>query len=141
VDFQPRAKIADRLKAHIQNGIALEAIKEELLHQMCLSNNWLHIDYWGCWVEAFPVEGPPGAISWEDFTASIRKLPAKPAEESETSGRYLLTADNVSSMLRSLEAHKHELTIMSQPEIDHLQRWQAFCRKHPSFCVVYQIDF
>jgi hypothetical protein len=140
VDFERTTSAAQRLEK-IRNGSTLEDIKERLLYEISVSHNFLYLDYWGCWVEAFPIEGPPGAITWEDFTAPMRSAPKAKKEEWDTSGCYLLTDENVSAILRSLEVHRHELTNMREPEIDQLRRWQAFCRKHPEISILYQIDF
>ncbi|HKF24062.1 MAG TPA: hypothetical protein VKE93_20990 [Candidatus Angelobacter sp.] len=141
IDF-PRATTAtERLKLKSQHGTALEEIKDDLLREMCVSAVSISVDYWGCWADVFAGKDPADAIPWEDFTAPIRRRHKTEKEEWETSGRYLLTDENVDSILRSLEAHKNELTIMGEPEITHLRLWQTFCRRVRGFCIVYQIDF
>jgi hypothetical protein len=138
VDFERATKAAERLKTQLHHGRTLEEIKDELLWEICIGGRFLYLDYWGCWVEAFPVEGPPGAVPWDEFTVPIR---AVAETNKEASGGYLLTDANAGAIIRSLTVHRNELTIMGDPEIDQLRRWRAFCLKHPGFCILYQIDF
>jgi len=141
IDFEPTTPNVDRLKTKLDQGTGLNDIKEELLRELCTMRGFLYLDYWGCWVEAFPVEGPPGAVSWETFLAPIRPPRPKEPEPWEVSGSYLLTSENVEAILQSLKRHKDELQIMTQAEIDRVAVWHRFCAKDPGYCVLYQIDF
>ena len=141
VDFRRDASSAERLKTKLDQGTTLEEIKDDLLQNLCLARNFLYVDYWGCWSEIFSVEGAPGSIPWEDFTAPMRGAIPSKKEKWGTSGCYLLTDDNVSAIMRGLETHQDELTIMSSQEVERVRRWQSFCRKMPTFCMTYQNDF
>jgi hypothetical protein len=140
VEFNFAATAVERLAILTETGSTLEKIKEELLSKLCISY-WQHLDYWGCSSEAFRGD-PPGAITWEEFTAPMYNAAGKPQPEPlGSSGCYLLTSDNVDSILKSLDSHRQELQIMGDAQIERLRGWQAFCRKHAGFCILYQIDF
>lgn len=139
-NFDSLVTAAERFKVLIETGSTIEEIKEELLHELCVSH-WLYIDYWGCSSEVFN-GSPPGAITWEEFAAPIYSAASQPKQEAVgSSGCYLLTHENIDSILKSLEFHRHELEIMDGPKIDRLRSWQNLCRKHPGFSILYQIDF
>jgi hypothetical protein len=142
VDFAPATSNIERLQTIMGHGIRLHEIKKELLRVLCTMEGFFYLDYWGCWVEAFAFpDAPPGAILWEDFIAPIQARNPGPDDLMGSSGTYLLTPENIASILRSLEEHKHELTIMKQSDIDKLKGWQAFCKKDYGFCTIYQMDF
>jgi hypothetical protein len=139
VDFFPTILSAERLRVLLGNGETIEVIKEELLRELC-TGGWLYVDYWGCYAEVFAGGDPPGAVTWEAFTKAMHpeNTSAKP---DGASGCYLLTNDNVDSILRSLEEHRAEVKIMNESQIAQLKAWRDFCRKFTGFCVLYQIDF
>lgn len=114
----------------------LDEIKRDLILHLCSSCAFLHVDYWGCWAEVFTNGASETIVTWESFAA-----PIDPKTEMDVSSScYLLTNDNVQAILDSLEAHRSDVTIMSDAEIDRLRSWRAFCLKHPEFCVLYHID-
>lgn len=139
IDFDSGITAAERFKILIETGSTIEEIKEELLRELCISH-WLYVDYWGCYAEVFGAD-PPGAITWEEFIAPMYRTAGSKQEEYGVSGCYLLTHDNVDSILKSLECHRHELQIMDQSKVDRLRYWQNFCRKHAGSSILYQIDF
>jgi hypothetical protein len=137
-DFDLGCTTAQRIRTLIEGGSTLPDIKEELLQCLCVGGALLYLDYWGCFAEVFSAQTPPAAITWEEFTAPLRD---NGVQKDEFSGCYLLTSENVASIVRSLDAHRHELKIMKESHTDHLRSWQAFCLKRRDFCVLYQIDF
>ena len=139
VKFLPHTSATDRLRVMIAEGKAIEAIKDELLRELCIGG-WLYLDYWGCYAEVFECVDPPGAITWEAFTEPMR-APEKSREPGGAQGTYLLTNDNVDSIIRSLDKHRSEVEIMNDEDIARLKSWRDFCRKFSGFCVLYQIDF
>ncbi|HKD82731.1 MAG TPA: hypothetical protein VKH81_23775 [Candidatus Angelobacter sp.] len=142
IDFAPGTTNAERLKTKIDYGKTLEEIKEDLLRDVFTMQFWLYVDYWGCASEVFPIGLPPGALTWEEFTAPIwvdRAISEKRVPGSQ--GCFLLTAENVASILKGLKNHRNELQIMGDPEIAKLESWYSFCHKYPGFCILYQVDF
>jgi hypothetical protein len=142
VDFVNVATAAARLATILRCGSSLNEIKQDLIRELCIGRALLHLDYWGCWAEVFSVQDPPGALTWENFTAPIRGATERPTGEStESSGCYVLTNHNVASILSSLEAHRSEMEIMNDAQIERLRAWLALCSKHQEFSILYQIDF
>ncbi|HYL75454.1 MAG TPA: hypothetical protein VEU96_14675 [Bryobacteraceae bacterium] len=141
-DFARTTSATQRLRTIIESGSSLEEIKDDLIRQLCIGDS-LYLDYWGCYAEVFSVQGPLGSITWEQFTAPMRNTSVSRVEpeEAESTGCFLLTNDNVESILLSLEAHRDELRVMDEFQIDRLREWRAFCGRHPGFCILYQIDF
>lgn len=137
VDFEPRTPNSARLRIKLAHGTTLGEIKEDLLRRLCTMQAMFYLDYWGCWAEVFITE-PPGALTWEQLVAPIRKSHAAP---DGSSGCYLLTHENVEAILRSLRSHQDELLIMTLADIERLASWQRFCAKDSGFCILYQIDF
>ena len=140
VEFNFTTTSVERLKILVETESTIEKIKEELLDELCVSY-WQHVDYWGCMAEVFRGGEPPRAITWEEFTAPVYSADRSKQEPAGSSGCYLLTGENVDSILQSLELHRHELQIMGDAQIERLRSWQAFCRKGTDFCILYQIDF
>jgi hypothetical protein len=101
----------------------------------------LYVDYWGCYAEVFAGGDPSGAVTWEAFTDPMHGPESSSKEPAGASGCYLLTDENVDSIICSLEAHRSEVKIMNDEQIAQLKAWRDFCRKFPGFCVLYQIDF
>src|SRR5262249_2324333 len=66
IDFEPRTPNAVRLRTQLAHGTTIEAIKEDLLHELCIMEAMFYVDYWGCYAEVF-IDGPPGALTWEEF--------------------------------------------------------------------------
>ena len=142
IDFDSATTAAERLEKILKCGSTVAEIKQSLIRDLCVSRAWLHLDYWGCWAEVFSLQDPPGALTWENFTASLDAAAGRQTDEStESSGCYLLTRDNVDSILSSLETHALELEIMHELQVERLRGWQALCCKHQEFCMLYQKDF
>jgi hypothetical protein len=137
IDFEPRTPNSARLGIQLAHGTTLEEIKEDLLRRLCTMQAMFYLDYWGCSAEVF-ITGPPGAQTWEQFVAPIRKSHVEP---NGSSGCYLLTQENVDAILRGLRSHQDELQIMTLADIERLASWQQFCAKDPGFCILYQMDF
>ena len=134
--FSTRTPASERLKKLLETT-TLNEIKRELVTSLCQSNALLHLDYWGCWAEVFPPTGPPAALPIETFLAPI----SQEANEQEPSGAYLLTLDNVDSILLSLNGHRDELQIMGDSEIARLRDWGGLCKEYEGYSILYQIDF
>jgi len=143
------ATMEERFKLIMSGARGIAEVKNDLITELC-TGDWLYLDYWGCTAEVFGGVDPPGATRWEDFISPM--LPhAKPEPPVpldcdgsvgvETSGRYLPTSANTTSMIVSLRHHVQDLQAMGEVEVAKLERWQNFCAAHPEFCVVYQIDF
>jgi hypothetical protein len=120
-----------------------------MIRELCTSG-WITVDYWGCMAEVFKGVDPPGSTIWENFTASMHGGAAAVVQHTdetgsvvwtETSGRYILTIDNVAQMIHSLKEHQNDLQVMNDESLSRFEGWYNLCRKHSNFSVVYQIDF
>ena len=141
VEFPFGTSPAQRLRMMLECGYSMDDVKHDLVHDFCVGGG-LNLDYWGCWAEVFSAHDPPGSITWEEFIASIRDVSSEFSNEAQgASGRYLLSHEDVSTILRSLEGHFQELSIMAQCDLDRLRGWQVFTDKHPETCILYQMDF
>ena len=91
-----------------------------MIRELC-TGDWITLDYWGCMAEVFRGLDPPGAIVWEDFTASIHGS----ADQRGSSGRYILTNDNVAQIVHSLREHRKEIAVMNDESLSRLECWHT----------------
>src|SRR5262245_24393771 len=90
VDFANITTTSVRLDTILRSGTSLNKVKQDLIDELCISEAFLYLDYWGCWAEVFSVQDPPGALTWENFTASIRGAIDRPTGETmDSSGCYI----------------------------------------------------
>lgn len=126
--------LAERLEAMLLSGSSLSELRSELINEYCFSVEWCYLDYWGCFAEVFD-GGLPDSQMWERYSSRFEE------PEVESSGRYLLTESDLSRIIASLRRHRTELTIMSPVDVNQVQRWLDFTRKHSGFQVAYHLDF
>jgi len=94
-----------------------------------LSRAWgdeeIFLDYWGCYDQVFD-ERPPGSVSSRDL---------QPWEERETF--LLLRAEHVDRIIKSLQNHTEELSIMSKEQISTLEKWKSLSYATHHYMVAY----
>ena len=96
---------------------------------LAFGDETIYLDYWGCYVEVFSQE-PDGSIS------SLKYFP-----DDEEELFLLLRPENVTQMIDSLRAHYDDLRVMTESEIEQLEKWRDFCVADPSYMVAYLFDF
>lgn len=133
IDLGEFLNASQRLEALLKFGWGLQELREELVNDLCLSSEWLHVDYWGCMAEVFG-DQPPGSLPLN------RWWRARGGRYEDEEISYILTDDNVSAIRESLGRHRSELTIMDDRSLDQLRCWAEFCGKQNAFRVVYNID-
>jgi hypothetical protein len=111
-------------------GRTLEELKGDLIESLCMSSEEIRLDYWGCYAEAFRCADPTGSIPDRELFPNRREQ------------RWLLLLPHhVGTMLESLEAHRHEVTVMTDTDISLLRKWRHRCLADPGFMVAYFFDY
>lgn len=85
----------------------------------------VHLDYWGCYEQVFD-QRPAGSISSRDL---------QPGEERETF--LLLRAEHVDQIIKSLNSHLEELSVMRREQLDTLEKWKALSYANHHYMVAY----
>jgi hypothetical protein len=105
--------------------------RENLVIDLCLSEEEVYLDYWGTNYGAFDATVPEGAIPIEEFLPSFE----------EESFLLLLEPTHIEIILRSLERHRDELTVMDDDAIERLREMKDRCTNNPEMTVAYIFDF
>jgi hypothetical protein len=128
--FAPETSGTERVVEWMGQSMTLDALRLELVQELCFLSESLPVDSWGCFAEVFSSATPPGAIS---------NLALFPQEEEE---RFLLLRpEHVAHMLQSLRAHRSELRIMSDSDLARLEAWREMCALDAGQMVAYFFDF
>jgi hypothetical protein len=106
-----------------------EELKSDLVEQLCVSSERLIVDYWGCYAEVFATGHPPGSIADYGIFPHIQQQ-----------GYLLLLPAHVQRMLMSLEEHRRELSVMTEPQVDQLRQWKMQCERDPRYMLAYFYD-
>lgn len=95
----------------------------------CFSDDKVYLDYYGClaYLKGF---------EWENIISSLEIIPYC---EEETF--ILLQPNHVDKIIKSLQKHIEELTVMSEKEINKIIELKNFCDQNEGFMVAYMIDF
>jgi hypothetical protein len=128
--FEHGDPISLRFQTLESQGRTQEELKGDLVESLCLSSEEIRLDYWGCYAEAFRCSDPTGSIPDRELFPNRQEQ------------RWLLLLpQHVDTMLTSLEAHRHEVTVMTEADISLLREWRRRCSVDPSFMVAYFFDY
>lgn len=105
--------------------------RENVVLDLCLSEEEVYLDYWGTTFGAFETSDPEGAISIGEFLPSFEDEPFL----------MLLQPAHVESILQSLEKHRDELTVMDCEAIEKVREIKDLCTNNPEMTAAYIIDF
>jgi hypothetical protein len=108
---------------------ASERLKYKLVDSLCVTGDWLYLDYWACYAEVF-VTDPPGSIPDYELFPHL-----------EEQGFLLLLPTHVDRMLASLAAHHSELRVMSPEHVAQLRQWRDECARDSEKMVAYFLDY
>ena len=120
------AQAIDRLIA----GSGLRDLKIQVAFDFCFGEEWVYLDYWGCYAHVFSEGDPKGSIQSDKY------MPDK--------GDYdflLLTPDHVDRIVKSLKEHADDLPVMNRAGIERVEYFRDFCRGHPGYWVAYKFDY
>lgn len=128
-DVAARSSIAEAVETVLREDSSLGSLKGSVLLDFAMSDEEIMLDYWGCYAHVFSGH-PAGSISSLDYLSD---------EEEETF--LLLLPNHVDQMLESLKEHMHDVTVMRQTDIDHLNEWKQLCAANPNYRIAYFFDF
>ena len=127
--FEQDVPASIRLERLRKQGRTDEELKADLVDHLCVSSDRVILDYWGCYAEVFATGDPPDSI------ADYRIFP-----HIQQQGYLLLRPEHVGQMLASLEEHRRELRIMTEPQLNQLREWKMQCVEDPGYMVAYFYD-
>jgi hypothetical protein len=110
--------------------MGLQDLKIGVAFDFCFGEEWVYLDYWGCYAHVFDEGDPKGSIQSDKY------LPDK-----EDYGFLLLTPDHVDRIVKSLEEHADDLPVMKKAGIERVEYFRDFCRGHPGYWVAYKFDY
>jgi hypothetical protein len=108
----------------------LQDLKIDVAFDFCFGEEWVYLDYWGCYAHVFSEGDPKGSIQSDKY------MPDK--------GDYdflLLTPDHVDRIVKSLKEHADDLPVMNRAGIERVEYFRDFCRGHPGYWVAYKFDY
>jgi len=110
----------------------LRDLKLRVALDFCLGEEWIYLDYWGCYAHVFSEGDPKGSILSEKY------LPDKNYD-----GFLLLTLEHVERIIKSLKEHANDLPVMKRmgAGVERVEYFRDFCRGHPGHWVAYHFDY
>jgi hypothetical protein len=121
--------VEDRIQRLLDGGETEASLKNDLVDELCFSEQKIILDYWGCYAEGFSSADPEGAI------ADYKLFPGRKEQSF-----HLLLPNHVDRILESLHAHRNELTIMAEAELNRVREWREICAADSSKMVAYVFD-
>jgi hypothetical protein len=112
------AQAVDRLIA----GSGLQDLKIQIAFDFCFGEEWIYLDYWGCYAHVFNEGDPKGSIQSDKYLS-----------DKENVGFLLLTPDHVDRIVKSLKEHADDLHVMERADIERVEYFRDFCRGHPGY--------
>jgi len=127
--FAEDVPVPDRFQHLIDSGLSEQELKYGLVDSLCVFGEWLHLDYWACYVEVFN-DDPPGSIPDREIFPHVKEQQF-----------LLLRPEHVDQMIRSLDAHRGEVTVMEEKDIGLLRQWRDRCMIDNGTMVAYFLDY
>ncbi len=121
------AKAVEKLLAEQK----LFELKRDVAFDFCFGEEWVYLDYWGCYAHVFGKE-PKGSLPSSKYLT-----------DKEDHGFLLLKPDHVDQIIKSLKEHSDDLPVMKRmgAGIERVEYFRDFCRGHPGYWVAYQFDY
>jgi len=91
---------------------------------------WILLDYWGCYAHVFSKGAPTGSVSCRKYFPG----------DSECSF-LLLKPEHVDRIIKSLKQHLNDLPVMKKEGVARVEYFREFCLGHPDHWVSYEFDF
>ena len=113
--FTDKVSVPDRIKHLIESGLSEQELKYDLVDSLCVFGEWLYVDYWACYVEVFN-DDPPGSIPDREIFPHVQEQQF-----------LLLRPEHLDQMIRSLDAHRSQVTVMEEKDIALLRLWRDRC--------------
>jgi hypothetical protein len=127
--FAEDVPVPDRIQHLIESGLSEQQLKYVLVDSLCVFGERRHLDYWACYAEVFN-DDPPGSIPDREIFPHVQ-------EEQF----LLLRPEHVDQMIRSLDAHRREVTVMEEKDIALLRQWRDRCMIDNGTMVAYFLDY
>jgi len=110
----------------------LQDLKIQVAFDYCFGDEWIYLDYWGCYAHVFSGGAPKGSIQSDKY------LPDK-----EDYGFLLLTPNHVDRIVKTLNEHSGDLPVMKSmgAGVERVEYFRDFCRGHPGYWVAYKFDY
>lgn len=105
----------------------LKDFKIQIASDYCFGEEWIYLDYWGCYAHVFPEGEPKGAISGSKYLGE------------DECDFLLLQPEHVDRIIKSLQEHSDDLSVKTR--IDRIEYFRDFCREHSGYWVAYRFDF
>jgi hypothetical protein len=123
---------AARAVGRLIMDVGLQDLKIDVAFDFCYGEEWVYLDYWGCYAHVFSEGDPKGSIPSDKY------LPDK-----KDHGFLLLTPDHVDRIVRSLKERADDLPVMKRmgTGIERVEYFRDFCRGHPGYWVAYKFDY
>jgi hypothetical protein len=108
----------------------LREIKAYVALDLAYGEEWIYLDYWGCYAHVFSEGDPKGSVSCRKY------LP----DDSDCSF-LLLKPEHIDRIIKSLKEHIDDLPVMEKEGVARVEYFRDFCRNHTDYWVSYQFDF
>jgi hypothetical protein len=129
IGYEPDTPGELRVRELLASHYSLDALKDNLIRELCFEEGSIRIDYWGCYAEIF-VSGPPRSISSREVFRD---------EEEQTF--TLLLPDHIDQMLEGIEEHRDQLVVITPAALADLRLWRDRCALNSGLMVAYFFDF
>lgn len=127
--FAEDVPVSERIQHLIGSGLSEQELKYDIVDSLCVFGEWLYVDYWACYAEVFG-SGPPGSIPDREIFSHVQEQHF-----------LLLRPEHVDQMIRSLDAHRSEVTAMDEKDIALLRKWRDRCATDRGTMVAYFLDY
>src|SRR5262249_40596965 len=105
-------------------------LKVDVALDFAYGEEWIYLDYWGCYAHVFSKGDPMGSVSCQKYFPG----------DSECNF-LLLKPEHVDRMIQSLKQHLDDLPVMKKEGVTRVEYFRDFCRGHPDYWVSYHFDF
>jgi hypothetical protein len=127
--FAEDVSVSNRIQHLIASGQTEQELKYDLVDSLCVFGEWLYLDYWACYVEVFGSD-PPGSIPDREIFPHVKEQQF-----------LLLRPEHVEQMIRSLDDHLSEVTVMDANSIALLRQWRDRCSIDNRTMVAYFLSY
>jgi hypothetical protein len=127
--FAEDVSVSDRIQHLITSGRTEQELKHDLVDSLCVFGEWLSLDYWACYLEVFGSD-PPTSIPDREIFPHVQEQQF-----------LLLRPEHVDQMIKSLDDHHSEVTVLDAHGIGLLRQWRDRCSSDGSTMVAYSLSY
>jgi hypothetical protein len=128
---QYKLSVKDAVR-RLAKDTSLRNVRTMVAFDFAFGEEWVYLDYWGCFAHVFTEDEPEGSVSCRVYEG-----------RNADCGWVLLKPSHVDRIVRSLKEHPDDLPVMKRmgTGIERVEYLRDFCLGHPGYWVAYHIDY